>query len=76
MVAALPCYYNNMQWMNNRGATVWFHLPPEIIAGRIKKKTKRPLIAHLPDEEIPVHQREITGAIVFLWEGTISLRPV
>ena len=40
-----PCYYNNMQWMNNRGATVWFHLPPEIIAGRIKKKkAKRPLL--------------------------------
>ncbi|HAE35062.1 MAG TPA: shikimate kinase [Chitinophagales bacterium] len=54
-----PCYYNNMQWMNNRGATVWFHLPPEIIAGRIKKKkAKRPLIAHLPDEEILPFIRE------------------
>jgi len=48
-----PCYFNNMQWINTRGVSVYFHLPVERIFGRLKtRKHKRPLIANLTDEEL------------------------
>ena len=48
-----PCFFDNMQWMNTRGSTVYFHLPIDILFGRLKdSKKERPLIAKLTDDEL------------------------
>lgn len=48
-----PCFYNNIQWINHRGISIYLKVPVEMIFQRIKdKKAKRPLIAHMSDEEL------------------------
>jgi len=48
-----PCFYDNMQWMNQHGITIWIDEPIEILASRLKKeKAHRPLIKDLSDEEL------------------------
>lgn len=48
-----PCYFDNMEWMNARGLTVYLKMQPETLYGRLKtRKEKRPLIAHLSNEQL------------------------
>lgn len=48
-----PCFFNNMQWINARGVSLYFHVPTGHIYQRLKtRKSKRPLIADLNDEEL------------------------
>lgn len=48
-----PCFHRNMEWMNERGVTVWLDLPTELLVERLKtEKDKRPLIASLGDDEL------------------------
>ena len=48
-----PCFFDNMDWMNENGTTVFLKTPKEILAQRLQaEKTNRPLIANLKDEEI------------------------
>ncbi|GGC45935.1 shikimate kinase [Parapedobacter defluvii] len=30
-----PCYFDNMEWMNNTGTTIYFHLPPKALWDRL-----------------------------------------
>lgn len=49
----LPCFFDNMDWMKTHGQVIWLHVPPAVLAARLKpEKTKRPLIAQVPDEEL------------------------
>jgi shikimate kinase len=48
-----PCFYNNMQWMNKNGVTIWIDESIDVLMERLKKgKAHRPLIKHLSDEEM------------------------
>ncbi len=48
-----PCYFDNMDWMNARGITVYLKMKAETLYGRLKtKKEKRPLIAKLSNEQL------------------------
>jgi len=50
-----PCFFDNMDWMNNNGITIWIDEPLDIIAARLQKeKSHRPLIASVKDEELIV----------------------
>ena len=50
-----PCYFNNMQWMNNSGKTIWLDETLDNIYNRlIHEKSKRPLISNLSDEELKI----------------------
>ena len=41
-----PCFYENMDWMNKHGLTIFLEVSPEILAQRLKgEKQKRPLLA-------------------------------
>ena len=40
-----PCFFDNMDWMNNNGITVFLDTPVSILANRLKKAmSKRPLL--------------------------------
>ena len=48
-----PCYFDNMEWMKQRGKTVYLNLSPENLFGRLRtRKEKRPLIANLDDDQL------------------------
>lgn len=44
-----PCFFDNMDWMNRNGATVYLHMTAQALAERLEqsKRHKRPLISHL-----------------------------
>lgn len=48
-----PCFFDNMEYMNKVGITVYLKAPSIVLAHRIKnKKFARPLLADIPDEEL------------------------
>ena len=48
-----PCYFNNIDYMNNTGITVWINTPVEILFERLlKEKSNRPLIKELNDDQL------------------------
>lgn len=48
-----PCFFDNMEWMNQHGITIWLDLPIDILVERLKKeKLKRPLLANKNDDEL------------------------
>ena len=49
----VPCFFDNMQYMNERGVTVWLNVPPSVIHTRLLiSRSKRPLVAAMPEEEL------------------------
>jgi shikimate kinase len=43
-----PCFFDNMEKMNEKGITVWLKAtPPEILKRVIKEKEKRPLLKNI-----------------------------
>jgi shikimate kinase len=48
-----PCYFDNLQWMNKKGLTVYIDMSPLELASRLDKgKAKRPLLKDLSEAEI------------------------
>ncbi len=48
-----PCFHNNIDWMNEKGITIWINDPVEILVQRLQKeKAHRPLISSLSDDEL------------------------
>ncbi len=49
----LPCFHDNMDWMNKNGITIWLYEPIEVLVKRLlPEKKHRPLIKDLSDEEL------------------------
>ena len=48
-----PCFYNNIDYMNGSGTTVWINCSVDCLFSRLKKeKEKRPLIRELSDDQL------------------------
>ena len=48
-----PCYYNNMELMNNNGITVYLKMSADALVNRlVNAKDKRPLIANKTEPEL------------------------
>lgn len=48
-----PCFFDNMEFMNAHGTTLWLRASEETLFSRlVRKREKRPLIASLSDEGI------------------------
>ncbi len=51
-----PCYFNNIDYMNEKGTTVWIDTPFEILLGRLRQnKARRPLLKDLNDEQLKAY---------------------
>jgi len=49
----LPCFFDNMDWMNAHGKTVYIRLSPKTLADRLEKgKAKRPLLRDKDGDEL------------------------
>lgn len=51
-----PCFFDNMEYMNNRGLTVYLKLTPDQLVIRLEtsRKGKRPLLADRKGEELKI----------------------
>ena len=48
-----PCFFDNMQRMNQAGLTIYLQATPKMLKQRlIKRKNQRPLLKNIPDEEL------------------------
>ena len=49
----LPCFFDNMDWMNAQGKTVYIKLSPKTLVDRLERsKNKRPLLLEKQGEEL------------------------
>lgn len=49
----VPCFYNNMQLMNDKGITIYLNRDKELVLSRLKKGiAKRPLLQGLSEEQL------------------------
>jgi shikimate kinase len=48
-----PCYFNNIDYMNQNGTTVWLNTPMHVLFQRLLvEKDKRPLLKDLSDDQL------------------------
>ncbi len=48
-----PCYFNNLDYMNQAGTTVWINTPIDVLFQRLlQEKNERPLIRSLTDDQL------------------------
>jgi shikimate kinase len=49
----LPCFFDNMGWMNNHGKTIYIQLSPKTLADRLEhEKNKRPVLNDRTEDEL------------------------
>ncbi|KQC02717.1 shikimate kinase [Pedobacter sp. Hv1] len=48
----LPCFFDNMDWMNANGRTVYLQMEPAQLVSRLHNRQKRPLIKDMDDEQL------------------------
>lgn len=48
-----PCFFDNMEWMNGNGTTIYISLSPNTLAKRLEKATeKRPVLNNLRGQDL------------------------
>jgi len=48
-----PCFYQNMEWMNQHGVTIWLNEPVEVLVERLKPEMdQRPLLKNCSIQEL------------------------
>jgi len=48
-----PCFYDNMDWMNLHGVTIYLSAPPQFLLSNIMSDTvKRPLVKNVNENEL------------------------
>lgn len=50
----LPCFFDNMDWMNANGKTVYLQMTPPQLVSRLHNREKRPLLKGMNDEQLLV----------------------
>ena len=48
----LPCFFDNMEWMNANGKTVYLQMTPAQLVSRLHNREKRPLLKGMDDQQL------------------------
>lgn len=48
----MPCFFDNMKWMNQNAVTVYLKMEPAQLVSRLEKREKRPLIAKMDNKQL------------------------
>jgi shikimate kinase len=73
-----PCYFDNMDWMNANGLTIYIEMTPLALAKRLEQGiAKRPLLSNLSEEGI-VHfiENKLEERNVFYKKAKYSLNGI
>jgi shikimate kinase len=55
-----PCFFDNMEWMNRNGITIFLNPATEVLVDRLKQeKEKRPLLLNKSEGEIQYHIEQL-----------------
>jgi shikimate kinase len=70
-----PCYFNNIEYMNQSGTTVWINVPLQTLFERlVLEKEKRPLIKDLPDEQLKAFiSKKFSDRRIYYEQATVSV---
>ena len=70
-----PCFRGNMEWMNERGLTIWINPNVDILVGRLEgEKMQRPLIKNLNHDEIKSFiEQKLLDRAVFYEQSKITI---
>jgi len=70
-----PCFYNNIDYMNQKGTTVWINCSTNCLVQRLKhEKVKRPLIKDLDDDQLHTFiMKKIGDRRIFYQQAKIIL---
>lgn len=70
-----PCFYNNIDYMNQKGTTVWIDCSTTCLVNRLKnEKEKRPLIKDLDEEQLHLYvMRKVGDRRIFYQQAKIIL---
>ncbi|WP_106602303.1 shikimate kinase [Chitinophaga ginsengisoli] len=70
-----PCFQDNMDIMNNSGTTIWLNPNLSLIVERLKrKKSKRPLIQDLADDELlDFVEKKLAERVPFYEQAQITI---
>lgn len=54
-----PCFFDNMDWMNQHGTTIWLDIPVDTLVERLwPERHKRPLLAQIPETDFTTFIKE------------------
>ena len=68
----LPCYFDNMEWMNKHGKTVYIKLSPKALAARLEnEKDKRPVLHDHGDNMVAFIAGKLAGRDKFYMQATV-----
>ncbi|MEO6166084.1 MAG: shikimate kinase [Chitinophagales bacterium] len=70
-----PCFFDNMDWMNANGTTVYLKAVPKLLADRLKKEREhRPLLKGKSDTEVIdfIHDKLMEREIFYLSAKVIA----
>lgn len=70
-----PCFFNNIEYMNQSGTTVWINTPLDILFERlIHEKSHRPLISELSDEQLKAYiQKKFADRKIYFEQAAITV---
>ncbi|MDZ4795264.1 MAG: shikimate kinase [Bacteroidota bacterium] len=70
-----PCYFNNIEYMNQSGTTVWINVPLETLFERlVLEKGKRPLIKNLSDDKLKRFiNKKFSDRRIYYEQATVSI---
>lgn len=73
-----PCFYDNMEWMNKNGLTIFIDPPVKVLADRlINAKTERPLVKNKSFEELLIFiEEKLNERRPFYEQAQITLKGV
>ena len=70
-----PCFYDNMDWMNLHGTTIYLSAPPQLLLSNIMGDTeKRPLVKNVNENELLYFiQQTLANRIGFYEKASYTL---
>jgi shikimate kinase len=70
-----PCYYNNIDYMNKEGISVWLNTSIDTLYKRLAhEKDKRPLIKDLPDDQLKAYiAKKFSDRKIFYGQASIII---